>query len=356
MNNLAEQALKKGAANKRLGRDEALALTTLTAPTALHRLGAAARCNRDDRFATRATYVANLTINPSNICEGRCGFCRYSAQEGDDHAYVLDEKTILERVERLEPVEVHIVGGMNDIWDFDRSLALLQAIKGKSSDIHIKAFTAPEIDRFAKRSKNSTTQVLSLLKDAGLDAMPGGGAEVFSKRMRDKYCPSKISSSAWIDIHQQAHQLGISTNATMLYGLDESWEERIDHLIALREAQDQTGGFSCFIPLAYQPEENDPDGTGPTPRLNLMVTAVSRLVLDNFDHIKAYWPMLGLETAAAALSWGADDLDGTLGEERIAHAAGAKTPKSVTRERMVETISLGGYDPVERDGLFNAIG
>lgn len=355
MNSVTKQALEKGARAERLTPEEALALSDLKTPEEIHLLGTAARNNRIHRFAKVATYVTNLSINPSNICEGNCAFCGYSARKSDDHAYVLDEQTILGRIDRLNPVEVHIVGGMNQEWGFNRNLELIRTIKRQRPQMHVKGFTAVEIDWFARSEKTTPTLVLEAFKEAGLNALPGGGAELFSERMRSRYCPTKLSPEGWLHIHSLAHGMGISTNATMLYGLDESPEERVEHLLALRAAQDQTGGYSCFIPLAYQPWK-ETDKPGPSVNTTLGVIALSRLVLDNVSHIKAYWPMIGLETTAAALSWGADDLDGTLGEERIAHAAGATTPKSTTRKVMEETIRLGGFTPVERDGWFTPVG
>jgi len=348
-------ALSKGANGERLSRDEAAALARARRPDEIHALGEAALANRRARFGNRATYVFNLQINPSNICAGTCRFCRYSARPGDAHAYALDEAEILNRIERLQPTEVHVVGGMNAIWDYDRSLGLVREIRRRHPGMFIKAFTAVEIDWFARTAGKDARDVLLELVEAGLDGMPGGGAEIFSPRMRERLCPEKIDPAEWMRIHRIAHGLGIGTNATMLYGLGETPDERAEHLLALRDAQDATGGFACFIPLAYQPGENAAWEDAPPPIESLGVIALARLVLDNIPHVKAYWPMIGLETAAAGLSWGADDLDGTLGEERIAHAAGARSPKALTRRRMQETIRLGGFEPVERDGRFGGI-
>jgi aminodeoxyfutalosine synthase len=349
-----ERALTVGGEGQRLDRGEALALAEACTPDEVHRLGQAALASRQRRYGDRATYVFNLSVNPSNICHGGCRFCRYSARPDDEHAYVLDRDTILDRVEEARPVEVHIVGGMNRIWDLEGSLELVRGIRRRHPRIHIKAYTAVEMDWFARSEARSIPEVLSAFQAAGLDAMPGGGAELFSPRMRAEHCPDKLSPEGWLDVHRTAHELGISTNATMLYGLGETPAERVDHLLALRRAQDDSEGFSCFIPLAHQPGEAIAPGTGSSPLSNLAVVALARLLLDNVPHIKAYWPMIGLETAAAALSWGADDLDGTLGHERIAHAAGARTPRSVTRDQMKETIRLGGFTAVERDGRFRA--
>lgn len=348
------QILAKAAACQRLTRADALALASDASVGHLLALGQAALQNRLQRVGRTATYVLNLAINPSNICDQKCGFCHYHADETAPHAYVLSEEAILRRIAELNPREVHITGGMNRFWPFARALGLITQIRARHPAVYIKAYTAVEIDRFARDSQKTPREILLALQAAGLQSLTGGGAELFSEQMRRKFCPSKITADAWLAIHHTAHALGLSSNATMLYGLGESAAERVDHLLRLRAAQDQSKGFSCFIPLAYQPEKKNPDDHGPSPRENLRVIALSRLILDNVPHIKAYWPMIGLETAAAALSWGADDLDGTLGEERIAHAGAARTPNALSAEMMQKTIRLGGFTPVERDGNFNA--
>jgi aminodeoxyfutalosine synthase len=354
MNAVLRTALEKGGDGQRLTPDEAYALGRINDPEGLHLLGEAALKNRQQRFGRRATYVFSANINPSNLCEGSCRFCRFAARPGDAHAYVLDEATIVDRVAQTEPTEVHLVGGMNDQWPFERNLTLVQSLRTRWPALHIKGFTAVEMDYFARTTGREVGQILQAFRDAGLDAMPGGGAELFAARMRKAYCPHKISANQWLEIHQMAHRLGLSTNATMLYGLDETAEERVDHLLALRAAQDSSQGFSCFIPLAYQQEAGEQETAHheASPRTHLAIIATARLVLDNFPHIKAYWPMIGLETAAAGLSWGADDLDGTLSDEKIAHAAGAATPRSLSRARLCQTIRLGGFQPLERDGRF----
>lgn len=350
-----DSILATAAAGERLEPEAALAVASATDVGALHQLGQAALANRLRRFGRNATYVLNLAVNPSNICDGKCGFCHYHAAEGDADAYVLSEEEILGRLGELCPREVHITGGMNRFWPFARNCGLVARIRAQAPDIYIKGYTAVEIDRFAKDSKASHREILKALQAVGLQSLTGGGAELFSTRMRNTYCATKIGPAEWLAIHRTAHELGISTNATMLYGLGESAAERVEHLLALRTAQDQTGGFSCFIPLAYQPGKGDAPGSGPSPRENLLVIALARLVLDNFPHIKAYWPMIGTETAAAGLSWGADDLDGTLGQERIAHAGEARSPQALSRDMMQETIRLGGFTAVERDGHFKPV-
>lgn len=339
----------------RFSRAESLELAGDLSVNHIHALGKAALANRLARFGRRATYVVNLAINPSNICDGKCRFCHYHVEEGATGAYVLTQEDILRRISEAEPSEVHITGGMNRFWHFRNALALIAGIRKQHPSIYIKAYTAVEIDRFARDGRLPHGEILRALKDAGLQSLTGGGAELFSESMRKKYCAEKISPRDWLAVHRTAHELGIATNATMLYGLGESSEEIVDHLLALREAQDATGGFSCFIPLAYQPRKGDPDDGGPSPLENLRIIALARLIFDNCQHIKAYWPMIGVETAAAGLSWGADDLDGTLGEERIAHAGDSKSPLALSHEMMRETIRMGGFEAVERDGFFNPV-
>jgi aminodeoxyfutalosine synthase len=212
-----------------------------------------------------------------------------------------------------------------------------------------------EIAYFAKTARKSSTRVLEELKAAGMNAMPGGGAEIFSQRLYQKHWKNKIGPQQWVRIHQLAHALEIPTNATMLFGFGDTWRERVAHMLTLRKAQEESKGFACFIPLAFQPGEGKFETHGPTPLETLAVLAIARLVLDNIAHLKSYWPMTGVETAAAGLSWGADDMDGTICEEKIAHLAGATTPKGLAREKMTETIRMAGFQPVERNGLFQEI-
>ena len=355
-NDIFERVLEMGARCRRLSREEAYGLAETITPDRLHRLGVAALANRQLRFGRQATYVFNLQINPTNICASGCTFCNYAASKNAPHAYVLEEPEIFEQVERLGPTEVHIVGGLNQIWPFQRNLELVRSLRNRYPGLHIKSFTAVEIDYFAKTAGLSESMVLDQLKDAGMDAMPGGGAEIFSNRLYRKHWKNKTSPDGWVRIHQLAHSKGIPTNATMLFGFGDTWDERIDHLLILRRAQDQSGGFSCFIPLPFQPGAGNFIENGPTPLETLSVLAISRLVLDNITHLKSYWPMTGLETGAAGLSWGADDMDGTISEEKIAHLAGAATPVGMARAKMVESINTAGFTPVERDGVFSPQG
>ena len=351
-NDIFDRALEKGARCERLSRQEAYSLAESITPERLHRLGVAALANRQQRFGRRATYVFNLQINPSNICGSGCTFCNYAASKKAPHAYVLEESEIFAQVERLGPTEAHIVGGLNQIWPYRRNLELVRSLRTRYPDLHIKAYTAVEIDYFAKTTGLSASEVLDQLKHAGMDAMPGGGAEIFSDRLYRQHWKNKTSPDGWVRIHQLAHSKGITSNATMLFGFGDTWDERIEHLLILRQAQDDSGGFSCFIPLPFQPGAGRFIENGPTPLETLCVLAISRMVLDNISHLKSYWPMTGLETGAAGLSWGADDMDGTISEEKIAHLAGAATPVGMARDKMEETIQTAGFIPVERDGRF----
>jgi aminodeoxyfutalosine synthase len=352
-NQIFDGALEKGARCQRLSREEAYCLAEAVTPDRLHRLGAAALANRQRRYGRQATYVFNLQINPSNICGSGCTFCNYAASKNAPHAYVLEESEIFEQVERLNPTEVHIVGGLNQIWPYHRNLELVRSLRTRFADLHIKAYTAVEIDYFAQTAGLSAMTVLDQLQEAGMNAMPGGGAEIFSDRLYRRHWKNKTSPGDWVRIHQLAHSKGIGSNATMLFGFGDTWDERIEHLLILRRAQDQSGGFSCFIPLPFQPGAGNFIEKGPTPLETLTVMAISRLLLDNILHLKSYWPMTGLETGAAGLSWGADDMDGTISQEKIAHLAGAATPVGLAREKMVETIHTAGFTPVERDGRFS---
>lgn len=355
MDKLFEKALEKGGRGERLARDEAMALAARITPDRLHALGRAALANRRLRFGGKATFVFNLQINPANVCGARCTFCNYAASKNDPHAYVMSEEEILGKVAQLQPTEAHIVGGLNQVWPYERNLGLVRQLRTQYPDLHIKAFTAVEIAYFAKTARKSELQILEELKDAGVEALPGGGAEIFSERLWQQHWKNKIGPKDWVRIHQLAHALGLATNATMLFGFGDTWAERMEHLLILRQAQDQSRGFACFIPLAFQPGEGRFVSHGPTPLETLAVLAIARLVLDNIAHLKSYWPMSGVETAAAGLSWGADDMDGTISEEKIAHLAGATTPKGLARERMTETIRMAGFEPVERDGRFGSM-
>jgi len=335
---------------KRINWDEAISLFKGNTIEEQMHAGKLADQAREARHGRRTTFVHNLQINPSNVCVRDCDFCGFAVLPGQAGGFSLDEESILQNIKESEPSEVHIVGGLNQEWGFNRSLQLIARIRTAFPELYIKAFTAVEIDWFAHQSNSSITEVLGKLKTAGLDCLPGGGAEIFSERIRNRLFPRKINANRWLEIHEVAHTLNIPSNATLLYGLGETLEERLGHLFQLRKLQDRTGGFVSFIPLPLQTEGKSKNGMSPLD--NLTVIAISRLILDNIPHIKAYWPMLGLSTAAVALSWGADDLDGTLGIEKVAHASGADTPKAMATNEMVRLIREAGYEPQERNGSY----
>jgi aminodeoxyfutalosine synthase len=327
-------------------------------------------------------FIRNHHINPTNICVNRCRFCAFSRSKGDKGAYELTIKQIVKKLKAqrhkgtefrtktesnnlnprtLKPSapvfsEVHIVGGLHPDRPFDYYLEMLRKIKVNFPDLHIKAFTAVEIDYFSNISGLSVRETLTALKDAGLGSMPGGGAEILNKRVRNKICPEKIDGARWLKVMETAHNVGLRSNATMLYGHVESYKHRVEHMERLRRLQDRTGGFQAFIPLAFHPMNTNIEGARYTSGIDDIKTiAVSRLFLDNFPHIKAYWVMLGEKIAQLALLFGADDLDGTIIEERITHSAGALSADALTRAELVNLIEKAGRRPVERDSFYEPV-
>jgi aminodeoxyfutalosine synthase len=323
-------------------------------------LGRLASHAAEKKNGTNAYFIANRHINPTNICVNRCKFCAFSRSKGEDGAFELTIDEILLRLREAmtgqSPIsEVHIVGGLNPDRPFDYYLGMLSAIHEEFPSLTIKAFTAVEIDYMSKISGLTIAETFGALKKCGLALMPGGGAEIFAEEVRNLLCPEKISGHRWLEVMEEAHKAGIRTNATMLYGHRESIEDRVKHLISLRELQDRTGGFQAFIPLAYHPVNTEIGGFYSSGIDDLRTTAVSRLVLDNFDHIKAYWIMLGEKVSQVALLFGADDLDGTIIEEKITHMAGGMTGQGMTRMELSGLIKKAGKSPVERDAFYNPI-
>jgi aminodeoxyfutalosine synthase len=311
-----------------------------------------------ERFNGNKTYfVKNHIINYSNICELDCKFCSFYRKEGQDGAYRFTLEQIFDKIRPLkdEIVEVHIVGALDPKLPWDYYLDMLRGIKEINPNINIKAFTAVEIDYFAKNFGKTYEEVLVELKNAGLDTIPGGGAEVFSERVRQRLFPDKIGANEWLEVHRIAHKLGIRTNATMLYGHMETIEERVIHLMKLRELQDETGGFLAFIPLPYHPKNNKYAGDWTTGLQNLKSFALARLMLDNFPHIKCFWVSTGVKVAQISQSFGVDDLDGTVREERIYHMAGADTSQYLSKNQLIKLIKDAGRVPVERDAYYNVI-
>jgi aminodeoxyfutalosine synthase len=321
-------------------------------------LGALANERREALHGDKTFFNVNFHINPTNVCVADCKFCSFARLEPDaPAAYTMSIDEVRQKlVERLhQPVtEIHIVNGLHHDLDFEYYKDCLRVLKQLRPDIHLKAYTAVEIHYFAEKYGLSYEQVLSQLRDAGLDSLPGGGAEIFAERVRRKICRDKANAEQWLEVHRTAHRLGIRSNCTMLYGTVETIEERVDHMLRLRALQAETGGFQTFIPLAFHADGNDlrklPPPTGID---NLRTYAVGRLMLHNIPHIKAYWIMIGIKTAQIALSFGVDDLDGTVQEEKIYHMAGAETPQALSRTDLVRLIREAGRVAVERDTLYN---
>jgi aminodeoxyfutalosine synthase len=319
-------------------------------------LGKMAHTVQKSRSGDAVYFVLNQKIEHTNVCVLSCKFCDFAAKKGDPRAY---EMTTAEILSRLSPdiKEVHITGGMPADWPWERYLDIVETIHHHLPDADVKAFTAVEVDFFHKKFKMSIEEILRQLKAAGVRTMPGGGAEVFSERVRKELFAQKIDAEGWLEVHKTAHRLGIPTNSTMLYGHIETIEERLVHMMKLREVQDETAGFLTFIPLAFQPGET---GIKPRHRFtsaidDLRTIAVSRLMLDNFPHIKAYWVMLTEEVTSVALNFGADDMDGTVGGEKIAHDAGAESPMSLKKDQIIRIIRDAGKIPVERDVYYNPL-
>lgn len=347
---------EKLGAGVRLGLEDGIILYKSNDLIGVGRLADMVRRKKHDR---KAYYVYNQHINYTNICSNHCLFCAYTRNEGENGAFTFSiddvRAKLLERID--EPVrELHVVGGLNPSIPFDYYIDLLKTIKEIRPNATIKAFTAVEIDHISRVANLSLDETIISLKNAGLSMAPGGGAEVMSPRVKKGLFPKKIDGKRWLEIMERLHSAKITSNATMLYGHIETIEERVDHLVKLRNLQDKTGGFSAFIPLAFHSKNTKLSQIPATTAFDdLKNVATARLMLDNFDHIKAYWVMIGEKVAQVALSFGADDLDGTIIEEKITHMAGAKSAKGLTRERIKHLISSAGFTPVERDSFYNPI-
>jgi aminodeoxyfutalosine synthase len=322
-------------------------------------IGFLANLVRQRLHGQQTYWVYNQHINYSNICINGCRFCAFSRSIGEEGGFSLTVDQIAHKVrERLhEPItEIHVVGGCHPDLPFSYYLDLVRTIKEMRPEATVKAFTAVEVAHLAQKEGITIAEVLLALKEAGVKALPGGGAEVFSNRVRQLLCPEKLSSNGWLEVAKEAHQLGMRSNATLLYGHLETAAERVDHILALRKAQDETGGFITFIPLAFQSANITISDLQPrTGFADLKTIALSRLLLDNFAHIKAYWIMLGVKMAQVALHFGADDLDGTVMEERIGHMAGASSAESLTSEELQTLIRAAGHEPVQRDTFFRPV-
>lgn len=322
-------------------------------------VGYLANIVREQLNGDKTYYIYNQHINYSNICTNLCKFCAFGKDKSSELAFEMDVEEVKDKVRaRLdEPItEVHMVGGIHPDLPYSYYLDLLRGIKSVRPDVHIQAFTCVEIAHLAEISGQSVADTIEELKEAGLGSIPGGGAEVFSPRIRAKTCEKKLSGEGWLEVAKTAHRQGLRSNATMLYGHIETIEERIEHLEMLRSAQDETGGFLAYIPLAFHPKNTQLSTLSRTTGIeDLKNIAVARCFLDNFPHIKAYWVMIGPKLAQVALSFGADDMDGTVKEEVITHMAGADTEQAIGSETLARLIREAGRIPVERDTLYNLI-
>ncbi len=340
---------------ERINEEEALFLFN---STDIHALGRMAETVRQKWNKNTVYYVVNRHINYSNVCMDNCKFCAFSKKEGQEQSFTYSIDEMLRKAEEGAnngAVEFHIVGGLHPDLPYSYYVDLLKSLKSHFPEVHLKCFTAVEISHLAKISGQSIKEVLRELIDVGLGSLPGGGAEMFANRVRDKICPDKLYVEEWKEVHRSAHGLGLKSNATMLYGHIETPEEIIDHLSHLRPLQDETNGFMTFIPLRFQSRNTRLEGVMCSGLKDLHVHAVSRIYLDNFPHIKSYWTMLGIKTAQVMLHFGADDFDGTVIDEKIVHMAGSTSPSVMRVSNIRRLITEAGRDPIERDTLFNPI-
>lgn len=344
-------------AGERLSLQDGLQLYQPEIP--LNDIGQLANLVRERLNGNFGYYNINTHLNATNVCVYRCVFCAFRSDLRSPKGYVMSDEQILERGrEAVENgcTEMHIVGGLHHQRKFDWYLNLVRILHEAYPQLHLKGWTAVELNWFEFLTRQSTEWVLRELIGAGLGSLPGGGAEIFHPEVRDQICEHKADGSNWLNIHRTAHRLGLKSNCTMLYGHIEQPLHRIDHLLRLRDLQDETGGFQTFIPLAFHPENTGLSHLPkPSALLDLRTMAISRLMLDNIPHIKAYWIMLGIGTAQTALSYGADDLDGTVRHELIYHDAGATTPEFLSVDRIEQLIREAGRDPLERDTLYRQV-
>jgi aminodeoxyfutalosine synthase len=322
----------------------------------LHAVGEMADLVRRRKNGEAVYYNVNAHLNPTNVCMYRCELCAFSCGADDPRAYVMDDEAILARAREAETcgcTELHIVGGVHPDKPFEWYVGILRLVHEAYPRLHLKAWTAVEIARFAELSGRSIRAVLETLIEAGLGSLPGGGAEIFDPAVRARICSRKHDADTWLEVHRTAHRLGLRSTATMLYGHVETARQRVDHLVRLRRLQDETGGFLAFVPLSFHPDGTQLAELEKTTGLDdLRTMAVSRLMLDNFDHLKAYWISLGVGTAQVALAYGADDLDGTVRHERIHHDAGASAPEVLSVDELRHLIHEAGRKPVQRDTLY----
>ena len=349
----------KTEAGRRLSFDDGLFLEE---QVDLFTLGELANVVRERKNGNAAYYNVNTHLNATNVCVYRCVFCAFRADLKSEKGYVMSDEQILHRAGEAQSrgaTELHIVGGLHHQMPYEWDLNVVRIIHQHYPRLHLKAYTAVEWDWFARLTGRPTKDILAEFKEAGLGSLPGGGAEIFHPDVRDIICEHKADTDAWLRIHREAHQIGLRSNATMLYGHIEKPLHRIDHLCKLRELQDETGGFQTLIPLAFHPDNTklgvDRKIQKASAIMDLRMMAISRLMLDNFQHIKAYWIMLGIPTAQLALSYGADDIDGTVVHEKIYHDAGSDSPQELTVAELRRLIEEAGRVPIERDTLYNEV-
>jgi len=323
-------------------------------------VGWLANRERERRHGSRAYYNYNLRLEPTNVCEASCLFCSFARlQATDPAAYTMTLEQAWDKLRQRadQPLtELHIVNGLNPNLPFSYYTELLRGFRRIRPGVQLKCFTAVEIAYFADLYGMTDQQVLEELIAAGLDSLPGGGAEVFAERVRRKICHDKCGADRYLAIHRTAHRLGLRTNVTMLYGHIETMEERVDHMLRTRALQDETGGFQAFIPLAFHPDNNQMRKLpAPSASDTLRVLAVARLMLDNVDHIKAFWIATGVDVAQTSLWFGVDDLDGTVQEEKIYHMAGSPTPEGMTTAQLIKLVTAAGREPLERDTFYRVL-
>ena len=326
----------------------------------LHAVGWLANRERETRHGALTYYNYNLRLEATNVCVASCLFCSFARlKPGDADAYTLQLEQVFDKLRRRanQPLtEVHVVNGLHPDLPFSYYTDMLRGLKAIRPDVHLKCFTAVEIAFFSETYGLTDEAVLRALMDAGLDSLPGGGAEIFAERVRRKISHDKADADRYLSIHRLAHRLGMRSNVTMLYGHIETMEERVDHMLRARALQDETGGFQAFIPLAFHPDHNQMRKLpAPSASDTLRVHAVARLMLDNIPHVKAFWIATGVEIAQMALWFGADDLDGTVQEEKIYHMAGSRTPEALTPREIERLIEAAGREPVQRDTLYRVI-
>lgn len=339
----------------RLNYEEALSLYDLDMIT----LGRYANKIREEKHQRKTYYNINRHINPTNICKDVCQFCAYSASRKNPNQYTLTHEEIMDIVKNSDSngaKEVHIVSAHNPNTGLEWYLEIFKKIKTSYPHIHVKALTAAEIHFLSEEYNKSYDEIIDLMVEYGVDSMPGGGAEIFDEKVRKKICGGKVTSQQWLDIHKLWHEKGKQSNATMLFGHVESRADRIDHMIRLRDLQDTTGGFNAFIPLVYQKENNFLKvDEFPTANEILKTYAIARIVLDNIPHLKAYWVTSTIKLALIAQEFGANDLDGTIEKESIQSAAGAKSANGMEQNEFVELIKNSGFNPIQRDSIYNEI-